>query len=67
MTHPPPDEPDCAHFCSVLIPGKPGSYQSYPDEFIYIFREFRTYPGFLSDNSHEKRLKLILFGKRSLI
>lgn len=62
-----PIAPICAHFGSVLIPGKPGLYQPFPDEFTSVSIEFCTYSGFVSDTPHKNRFIRALFGKRSQI
>lgn len=58
-----PIEPVCAHSGSVLIPGRPGSSRSYPDEFTSLVREFRTFPGFVSDSGPKNSLKFTLICK----
>jgi hypothetical protein len=53
-----PIEPVCAHSGFVLILSGPGLYQPCPDEFTSIFREFRTFPGFVSDSDLANSFKM---------
>jgi hypothetical protein len=53
-----PIKPVYAHSGSVLIPGKPGSYQPFLDEFTSISFEFRTFSVFVSDSDPANSFKM---------